>query len=276
MFAVDCRNVTKYFVQWSKRNGRSQHSFPGRALALLTPERKNVPAVRDVCLRVKDGEIFGILGANGSGKSTLIRMMSTLLIPDEGTLEVYGRDVVEKEGEVRTLINRVSVEASFFKRLSAWENLSYAARLYGLNTKQARGTIGTIMERLGFSRDKLGESLETLSRGMQQKVAIARALLTSPMLLLLDEPTTGLDPRSKRQVQEFVREINQSHGITTILTTHDMEEADRLCHRIGIMKEGRLIATGTSGELKDLMTGDENSKISLEEVFLRLSEEEGD
>jgi len=133
------------------------------------------------------------------------------------------------------------------------------------------------MERLGFSKEKMGDSLENLSRGMQQKVSIARALLTEPSLLLLDEPTTGLDPRSKRQVQEFVSEMNRERGITTILTTHDMEEADRLCHRIGIMREGQCIALGTPGELKEmkqLRGSDSESPVTLEEVFLKLAEEQ--
>ncbi len=274
MYAVWCSHVTKQFSEWAQKEV-SELKGASRLFNALSLRKKIIRALSDVDLTVQKGEIFGILGANGSGKSTLIRIISTLLIPDHGTIKVFGKDVVTEEADVRRIINRVSVEASFFKKLSAQENLTYTARLYGIARKEACSRIKSIMERLGFSREKMNESMENLSRGMQQKVAIARALLTSPTLLLLDEPTTGLDPKSKRQVQEFIREINSSHGITTILTTHDMNEADLLCHRLAIMKEGRIIALGTPDELKNV-TRQESGKdrsVSLEDVFLKLAEE---
>lgn len=274
MIAVNCHGISKYFFQWQRKNGGGKRGLLSRMFSPVLLERTRIHAVRDINLEVRKGEIFGILGANGSGKSTLIRMISTLLIPDEGTLEVYGHDVVRHECEVRRIINRVSADAAFFKKLSAWENLSYTARLYGIEIKEARGRISAIMERLGFSDKKLNESIENLSRGMQQKVAIARALLTSPRVLLLDEPTTGLDPKSRRQVQEFVAEINREDGITTILTTHDMEEAERLCHRIAIMKEGRMIAAGTPSELKRTMKCSGDDKVTLEKVFMKLAQQD--
>ena len=190
-------------------------------------------------------EIFGILGANGSGKSTLIRMLSTLLIPDSGRVEVFGYDVRRDEAEVKRLINRVSVEASFFKKLSPGENLAYALRLYGRSGPAVRDETYAVLERLGISRDKVSEPLEQLSRGMQQKVAIARALLT-PVLLLLDEPTTGLDPRSKLDVQRFVRELREGHDATILLCTHDMAEAAALCDRVAILDKGRLARSTAS------------------------------
>ena len=136
-------------------------------------------------------------------------------------------------------MNRVSVEASFFKKMSAAENLSYAARFYGMTPKQTRDLIPAILERVGFPADRRNEAMEHLSRGMQQKVALARALLTSPVLLLLDEPTTGLDPRSKLEVQEFIREVRAEHDATILLCTHDMNEAEALADRIGILDRGR-------------------------------------
>ena len=153
------------------------------------------------------GEIYGLLGANGGGKSTLIRLMSTLLTLDEGRIEVFGHDIEREEMAVKRLINRVSVDAAFFKKLSPIENLLFASRMYGLPDGVARTESVRILARLGIAEKRLGRPTEQMSRGMQQKVAIARALLTSPTVLLLDEPTTGLDPRSKLDVQAFVEEV---------------------------------------------------------------------
>ena len=136
-------------------------------------------------------------------------------------------------------MNRVSVEASFFKKMSAAENLSYAARFYGMTPKQTRDRIPEILERVGFPADRRNEGMEHLSRGMQQKVALARALLTAPVLLLLDEPTTGLDPRSKLEVQEFIKEVRAEHDATILLCTHDMAEAEALADRIGLARPRR-------------------------------------
>jgi ABC-2 type transport system ATP-binding protein len=213
-------------------------------------KRKKVVAVNDVSLRIERGEIYGLLGANGSGKSTFIRLVSTLLTVEHGRVEVFGHDIVRDEMAVKRLINRVSVDAAFFKKLSPAENLIYAARLYGVDTATARRDIVRIAGRLGIAESRLGRPLEQMSRGMQQKVAIARAFLTSPVLLLLDEPTTGLDPRSKLEVQAFIEEIRDRHDATIVLTTHDLDEAERLCSRIGLLNDGRLVAEGTAGQLK--------------------------
>ena len=170
-------------------------------------KKRPVVAIDDVSLRLERGGTIGILGANGSGKSTLIRLVSGLLTLDEGRVEVFGHDIVREEMAVKRLINRVSVDAAFFKKLSPMENLLFAARLYGIDPKLARRETVRITERLGIAEKRLGRPVEQMSRGMQQKIAIARALLTSPSLLLLDEPTTGLDPRSKLDVQTFIEEI---------------------------------------------------------------------
>src|SRR6478672_7837188 len=195
-------------------------------------KRKPVMAVNDVSLCIPRGEIYGILGANGSGKSTLIRLVSTLLTPDAGTVEVFGHDIERDEMAVKRVINRVSVDAAFFKKLSPFENLIYAARLYGLDAGEARRKSVEILGRLGIKESRLGRPLEQMSRGMQQKVAIARAILTSPTLLLLDEPTTGLDARSKLDVHTVIHEVRDSHDETIDLTTHVLDEADRLCDRL--------------------------------------------
>jgi len=226
-------------------------------------------ALDRVDLDIQRGEIFGVLGANGSGKSTLIRLIATLLIPDGGEVRVFGHDAVTEELAVKRMMNRVSVEAAFFKKLSPMENLLYAARLYDLPAREARVRIVEILEQLGIKGKRVEEPLEHMSRGMQQKVAIARALLTSPVLLLLDEPTTGLDPRSKREVQEFVLRMREQHDTTVLLTTHDMDEADRLCDRIAMIADGRIIAQDTPDGLK--RQHDPSGNVSLEDVFMHLT-----
>lgn len=220
-------------------------------------------ALKGVSLTVNRGEVVGILGPNGSGKSTLVRVISTLTLPDAGTVRVFDTDAVEHPRNVQRFINRVSVEASFFKKLSSLENLLFGAKLYGVGDAESRPKIRTILESIGFDMKRIGEPMEHLSRGMQQKIALARALLTSPMLMLLDEPTTGLDPRSKKDVQKLIRSIKQGHDSSILLCTHDMGEAEELCDRIGILLNGELIAIGTASELKAKYGSD-----SLEDVFM--------
>jgi ABC-2 type transport system ATP-binding protein len=234
-------------------------------------ERRKPPvvAVDDVSIRMERGEIYGLLGANGSGKSTFIRLVSGLLTLDEGRVEVFGHDLVRDEMAVKRLINRVSVDAAFFKKLSPAENLSFAARLYGLDPATARREAIQIMGRLGIGEKRMGRPVEQMSRGMQQKVAIARALLTSPTLLLLDEPTTGLDPRSKLDVQTFIEELQAEHDATIVLTTHDLSEAERLCGRIGILAGGRLTAEDTPERLKANIAREHGLEPTLESVFMK-------
>src|SRR5580765_3525729 len=245
MYALEVHNLRKEFVRKDKRIRR----------------RRRV-ALNDVSFTMERGECVAILGQNGSGKSTLVRLLSTLLLHDGGSAHIFGHDAFKETRAVRRLVNRVSVEASFFKKMSAEENLAYAARFYGMTHKQTRGEIPRILERVGFPPDRRGEAMEHLSRGMQQKVALARALLTSPVLLLLDEPTTGLDPRSKLEVQDFIREVRRTHDSTILLCTHDLQEAEILSDRIGILDRGRLIALAPADELKEEYKAD-----TLEDAF---------
>ncbi len=231
-------------------------------------KKRPVLAINDVSLRIERGEIYGVLGANGSGKSTLIRLFSTLLTLDTGRVEVFGKDIERDEMAVKRMINRVSVDAAFFKKLSPYENLAYAARLYGMEARAAKAEAIRILARLGIAEKRLGRPVEQLSRGMQQKVAIARALLTSPILLLMDEPTTGLDPRSKLEVQSFVEQLRDTHDATIVLTTHDMDEAERLCQRIGILNDGRIVAEDTPDRLKALVATDHGQEPTMHNVFM--------
>jgi len=233
-------------------------------------DRKKPPvtAISYVSLRLERGDIHGILGANGSGKSTLIRLVSGLLTLDEGRVEVFGHDIERDEMAVKRLINRVSVDAAFFKKLSPMENLLFAARLYGLDAGRAKREAVEILGRLGIAEKRVGRPVEQMSRGMQQKVAIARALLTSPALLLLDEPTTGLDPRSKLDVQSFIEELRSTHDATIVLTTHDLAEAERLCGRITILNDGRVVAEDSPIGLKGLVRRADGETATLEDVFM--------
>jgi ABC-2 type transport system ATP-binding protein len=235
---------------------------------ILGRKKRPVVAIDRVSLRVERGQIYGVLGANGSGKSTLIRLVSTLLTLDRGRAEIFGHDVEREEMAVKRLINRVSVDAAFFKKLSPYENLAFAARLYGLDMAAARLEAARILERLGIAERRMGQPIEQMSRGMQQKVAIARALLTSPTLLLLDEPTTGLDPRSKLDVQEFIEDLRATHDATIVLTTHDMAEADRLCDRIAVLDGGRVVAEDTPAGLKARVAREHGLAPTLDNVFM--------
>jgi len=264
--ALEVEGVSKTFVTGPGLGSRLAARLRGGVRT-----GKRVVAVDNVSFQVERGEIFGILGPNGTGKSTLIRLMSTLLSPDTGTVRIFGYDVVREEAKVKPLINRVSVEASFFKKLSPMENLVFGARLYGRDGDSSRRDIVAILTRLGLEERSISSPMEDMSRGMQQKVAIARAFLTAPVLLLLDEPTTGLDPHSKREVQAFVREIRDQHDATVLLTTHDMQEADVLCDRIAIVDSGRIVALDTPAALKQLVATPEGAEPSLEDVFLQLT-----
>src|SRR5213082_2585378 len=242
--AVEVRDLRKTFRRRDRKAGRFARKRPW-------------PALADVTFTIARGECVAILGQNGSGKSTLVRLLSTLLINDGGEARIFGHDAFEETKAIRRLVNRVSVEASFFKKMSASENRSYAARFYGMTPKQTRTEVPAILEKVGFPAERRNESMENLSRGMQQKVALARALLTSPVLLLLDEPTTGLDPRSKLEVQEFIRKVRAEHDATILLCTHDMNEAEALADRVGLLDSGELLFLETLEQAFFAATGRE-------------------
>ena len=244
MIAVEVHNLRKEFV---RRDGA---------------RRRRVAALDGISFEIARGECVAVLGQNGSGKSTLVRLLSTLLLGDGGRARVFGHDVDSEARAVRRLVNRVSVEASFFKKMSATENLAYAARFYGLTPRETRARIPEILDRVGFPVSRRSQPMEHLSRGTQQKVALARALLTSPVLLLLDEPTTGLDPRSKLEVQDFIREVRAMHDTTILLCTHDLAEAEALAERVGVLDRGRLLVLAPPDEIKETYGVD-----TLEEAF---------
>jgi ABC-2 type transport system ATP-binding protein len=233
-------------------------------------EWKDKVALHQLDLVVEAGGVTGILGPNGSGKSTLIRILGTLLTPDSGNATVFGWDVVAQPLSVRRHVNRVSVEAAFFKELSPWENMLYAARLYGGGASGTRERVMDILGRLGLPLDTIDQPMKQLSRGQQQKVAIARSFLTAPSLLLMDEPTTGLDPRSKKEVQSLLHMLRAEREVTVLLCTHDMAEAAELCDRVLMMDGGRVLADGSPDELRRLHA-DGKADPTLEDVFMHLT-----
>jgi ABC-2 type transport system ATP-binding protein len=245
---------------------------PGFRTPWSKAPRRRVRAVDHVSFDVARGSVFGLIGANGSGKSTLIRVLSSLVLADQGDVRVFGYDIVEQSMEARQLLNRVSADPSFFRQMSALENLLFFGRVYGLDPTEVRVRSDEILDRLALDRSHRRAMVKELSRGQQQKIAVARAFLTSPVLLLLDEPTTGLDPRSKRDVQEFVQEVQRDHDATVFLTTHDMAEAEALCDRIAFLVGGRIVAEGTPLELRELVAdGRPVDLIDMEDVFMALT-----
>jgi len=250
--AIEVRNLRKSF---RKRNGFRKVS--------------ELWAIDDVSFSVGEGETYGLLGPNGSGKSSLIRILSTLLIADSGEVNMLGFALPAQQEQVRRIIGRVSVDAAFYKKLSARENLLYTALLYGQKARDAERRALEILEKLGMENTKFTTPLEEMSRGMQQKISIARALVINPPLLLLDEPTTGLDPKSRRDVQTFLEDLRSREGTTILLTTHDMAEAERLCARIGFLAHGKLVAEGTARELIERA-----QTKTLDDAFIKLTGEE--
>jgi len=258
--AIELQGITKAF----RRRERETRAPWWRR------EWKDKVALHELDLVIQPGGITGILGPNGSGKSTLIRILGTLLTPDAGRATVFGWDVVAEPLAVRKHVNRVSVEAAFFKELSPWENMLYAARLYGRGAGGTREKVVDILGRLGLPLDTMDQPMKQLSRGQQQKVAIARSFLTAPSLLLMDEPTTGLDPRSKKEVQSLLQMLRGEREITVLLCTHDMDEAAQLCDRVLMMDAGRVLADGTPEELCRRYSTD-GRVATLEDVFMLLS-----
>ena len=220
----------------------------------LWPFRKKEPkalftAVNDVDLEIQRGEIFGLLGPNGAGKSTTIRMLCTLLEPTSGTARVNGFDVVTQANDVRrSLGTLLAGERSIYWKLTGRENLEYFAALYHIPQAIAKKRVEELIERMEL-KDRANELVEKYSTGMRQRVAIAKALLARPPILLLDEPTLGLDPQAARNLRELIAQLKQE-GHTILLTTHYMEEADQLSDRIGIIDTGKVIALDTPEGLK--------------------------
>jgi ABC-2 type transport system ATP-binding protein len=225
-----------------------QRSYRGRA-GVLRRGREVVEAVRGVSFTIERGEVFGLLGPNGAGKTTTIKMLTTVLLPSGGTARVLGHDVVRETRTVRRHIGYVfGGDRGLYDRLSALDNLRYFAELYGIPARLQRTRFGELLELVGLSgRER--DRVETFSRGMRQRLHIARGLLHDPAVLFLDEPTIGIDPVGARELRATIATLAAA-GKTILLTTHYMFEADELCGRIAVIRDGRIVADGTPAELK--------------------------
>ena len=211
-------------------------------------------AVDDVSLTVAAGEIFALLGPNGSGKTTMFRILSTLLRPTSGTIRIFGADLAADPESVRRSFGVVFQKPSVDPKLTVMENLRHHGRLYGLSGSELGGRCDEMLERVGLS-DRSGDSVETLSGGLQRRVELAKGLLHRPRLLLLDEPSTGLDPGARREFNRHLGDLRDADGVTVVLTTHYMEEAER-CDRVGIMDAGKLVRVDSPAALKASVGGD--------------------
>ncbi|MGD2066354.1 MAG: ABC transporter ATP-binding protein [Candidatus Bathyarchaeota archaeon] len=229
----------------------------------LTKKFNGFTAVDHVSFDVKEGEVFGLLGPNGAGKTTIIRMLSTLTRPTEGTARIGGYDIIKRDNKVRQLVGLVSEKMIMYDRLTAEENLRFFGKLYNIPTKELNQRIDEQLELVQLSKWK-NAKVGTFSTGMRQRMNVIRALLNTPKVLFLDEPTLGLDPQSTVEVREFVRKINRENNTTIILTTHMMNEADILCDKIGIIDHGKIVTLDTSTNLKKLVSGDDATVMKME------------
>jgi len=249
VFSIQTIDLTKRFA---KKKHRGVFGFLRRNQS--NNKHNDVTVALDkVNIKIHSGELFGLLGPNGSGKTTTIKCLSTILIPDEGTAIVNGFDIQKETSMVRASLGMVvGGERTLYWKLTARDNLMYFASLYKMHRRHAKKRIEELLETMQLS-DRADERLEDYSTGMRQKVAIARALLHDPPILLLDEPTLGLDPNFARQIRNQIRELSEKHGKTVLLTTHYMDEADQLCDRLAFINNGKIVAVDTPNRLKAMV-----------------------
>ena len=221
----------------------------------LTKSFNGLTAVDKLDITVESGEIFGLLGPNGAGKTTTISMLCTILKPTSGSAKVNGFDIVKEAMQVRKSIGIVFQDPSIDDRLTGRENLLMHANLYGVPASEQNSRIQRILKLIELE-DRADDLLRTYSGGMRRRLELGRGLIHYPKVLFLDEPTLGLDPQTRDHIWTYIRELKQTHDITIVLTTHYMDEADRLSDRIGIMDQGKIIALDTPPKLKDTLEGD--------------------
>lgn len=221
----------------------------------LTKKFGDFIAVDSISFAIEKGEIFGLLGPNGAGKTTTLSMLATMQHPTSGMGEVCGHDITKDEDGVRRSIGVVFQDPSLDDELTAWENMDFHGRLYRIPKQIRVERITELLDLVGLT-ERAGDLVKTYSGGMKRRLEIARGLLHRPQVLFLDEPTLGLDPQTRNYLWEYIEKLNREMNITVIITTHYMDEADRLCRRIGIIDNGRIVALDTPDHLKRLIGGD--------------------
>ena len=221
----------------------------------ITKKFDEITAVNNVSISVKPGELFGLLGPNGAGKTTLISMLSTMIEPSGGTAKVWDFDVEKEASLVRENIGMVFQDTTLDDRLTGRENLDLHGRLYGLDGKTRKKRIGEVLSLVELT-ERADAIVKTYSGGMMRRLEIARGLMHHPHVLFLDEPTLGLDPQTRNHIWEYIKTLNKEEGVTIVLTTHYMEEADHLCNRIAIIDHGEIVVLDTPEALKNMLGGD--------------------
>ena len=214
--------------------------------------RKQKLVLKGVDLQIEEGEIFGILGPNGAGKTTLLSILSTLLLPDRGKIGILGMDGLQDGHRIREKVNSSSGNANFLWSLTVRENLHFYGRLYGLTRNRREEKVNALIKLFNLEEHR-DATFDRLSTGMKQRLSLAKSLLNDPAVLFLDEPTIGLDPSVSIMIREQVRSIQKERGMTVLLTTHNMKEAEFLCNRIAFLKNGEILTTGTAEDLKRMV-----------------------
>jgi ABC-2 type transport system ATP-binding protein len=230
----------------------------------LTKDFGNIRALNRLSLNVDSGQTFGLIGPNGAGKTTALRIVSTLLLPTSGTVKVFGLDVVRSASEVRKIITYLPEEAGAYRNLSGWEYLEFMAKFRTESKKGTREMVQEAAQICGLE-ERLKDKAKTYSKGMKRRLLVARALMTKPKLAILDEPTSGLDVMHSYHVREIIKRYVKEHGVTMLLSSHNMLEVEHLCDQVALVNKGRIVAEGKPQELKDKF-----GSANLEEVFAKV------
>jgi len=231
----------------------------------LTKLFGDIRALDGMSFKVREGEIFGLIGPNGAGKTTALRIVSTLILPTSGSVEIFGRDVVREASEIRKLISYLPEEAGAYKNLSGFEYLQFMGKFNSENKKDLNEKVADAVKISGLG-DRLKDKVKTYSKGMKRRLLVARALMTKPKLCVLDEPTSGLDVLHSYHVRNIIKEYVQKHGVTVLLSSHNMLEVEYLCERVALLNKGKIVAEGSPTELKT-----KYKATNLEEVFAEVA-----
>ncbi|MBN1244254.1 ABC transporter ATP-binding protein [Candidatus Bathyarchaeota archaeon] len=230
----------------------------------LVKQFGNIRALDELSFHIKQGEIFGLIGPNGAGKTTTLRAISTLILPTSGSVEVFGLDAVNQAGEVRKIISYLPEEAGAYPNLSGWEYLKFMAKFYTKNASELEKIINEAAQISGLA-DRLKDKAKTYSKGMKRRLLVARALMTKPKLAVLDEPASGLDVLHAYYVRGIIKTYVKEHGVTVLLSSHNMLEVEYLCDRVALVNKGKIVVEGKSDELKQKYESQ-----NLEEVFAKV------